>query len=147
MTEKCAECGVELPANSESVYCAKCDALLDKKFEKIEMNLIVYKEISDDEIAVLKKFDKEDIISLYLKLYDSYREDGDFNEYEAALLNKMQNVFELTAEEIGSDKIARYDETKAAEKRKPLDCIKCGKPVLKDDFVFCPYCGFRLGDV
>ena len=64
MTEKCAECGVELPANSESVYCAKCDAMLDKKFEKIEMTLIVYKEISDDEIAVLKKFDKEDIIKL-----------------------------------------------------------------------------------
>lgn len=144
MTEKCAECGVELPANAESVYCAKCDALLDKKFEKIEMNLIVYKEISEDEIAVLKKFDKEDIIGLYLKLYDNYREDGDFNEYEAAILNKIQNVFGLTEAEIGSDKIAHYDKTKAAEKRKPLDCIKCGKAVLKDDFVFCPYCGFRL---
>ena len=124
MTEKCAECGVELPANSESAYCAKCDAILDKKFEKIEMNLIVYKEISNDEIAVLKKFDKEDIISLYLKLYDSYKEDGDFNEYEAALLNKMQDVFELTAEEIGSDKIVHFDKTKTAKKRKPLDCIK-----------------------
>ncbi len=147
MTEKCAECGVELPANSESAYCAKCDAILDKKFEKIEMNLIVYKEISNDEIAVLKKFDKEDIISLYLKLYDSYKEDDDFNEYEAALLNKMQDVFELTAEEIGSDKIVHFDKTKTAKKRKPLGCIKCGKPVLKDDFVFCPYCGFHLGDI
>ncbi|MDD3521120.1 MAG: zinc-ribbon domain-containing protein [Actinomycetota bacterium] len=144
MTEKCAECGVELPENSESVYCAKCDAILDKKFEKIEMNLIVYKEISNDEIEVLKKFDKEDIVSLYLKLYDSYREDGDFNEYEASLLNKIQSVFALTEKEIGSDKIVHFDGTKATKKRKPLECIKCGKPVLQDDFVFCPYCGFRL---
>ena len=39
------------------------------------MNLIVYKELSDSEIAILNKFDKEDIIELYLKLFESYRED------------------------------------------------------------------------
>ncbi len=147
MTEKCVECGAVLPASSDSIYCARCDEILDKKFEKIEMNLIVYKEISDNEISVLKKFEKEDIINLYLKLYDSYLEDGDFNEYEAALLNKLQNVFSITEKEIGKDKVIHFDAAKAAEKKKPLVCIKCNKPVLKDDFVFCPYCGFKLGDV
>jgi DNA-directed RNA polymerase subunit RPC12/RpoP len=147
MTEKCVECGAELLANSDSVYCAKCDEILDKKFEKIEMNLIVYKEISDDELGVLKKFEKEDIINLYLKLYDSYIEDGDFNEYETAILNKLQNVFGITEKEIGKDKVAHFNPTQASEKKKPLVCIKCNKPVLKDDFVFCPYCGFKLGDV
>ncbi len=144
MTEKCLECGAELPASSESAYCARCDAMLDKKFEKIEMNLIVYKEISNDEIDVLKKFDKEDLINLYLKLYDSYIEDGDFDVYEAGILNKLQAVLGLTEAEIGSDKVAHFDESKATGNKKPLSCIKCGKPVLQEDFIFCPYCGFRL---
>ena len=36
MTEKCVECGAVLPASSDSIYCARCDEILDKKFEKIE---------------------------------------------------------------------------------------------------------------
>jgi len=144
MSEKCAECGRDLPVNSESIYCSKCDALLDKKFDLIEMNLIVYKELSDAEIETLNKFDKEDIINLYLKLFDSYREDGDFDKYEAAILNKIQNVFNLTEKEIGGDKVVKFDKTKIVKKHKPLVCIKCNKPILKDDFVFCPYCGFKL---
>ncbi|MCE5329010.1 hypothetical protein LLG07_01545 [bacterium] len=145
MTEKCEECGKDLPADSESSYCPKCDALLDKKFDLIEANLIVYKELSDAEIEILNKFDKEDIINLYLKLHDSYKEDGDFNEYECAILNKIQNVFSLTEKEIGSDKVVKFDGSKVIKKRKPTECIKCSKPVLKEDFVFCPYCGIRLG--
>jgi DNA-directed RNA polymerase subunit RPC12/RpoP len=144
MAKKCAECGVDLPENSESNYCSRCDELLDKKFDAIEMNLIVYKELSDSEIAILNKFDKEDIIELYLKLFESYREDGDFDQYEASILNKIQNVFNLTEKEIGSDKVVKFDESKIVKKHKPLECIKCNKPILKDDFVFCPYCGIRL---
>lgn len=144
MAKKCAECGVDLPGNSESNYCSRCDELLDKKFDAIEMNLIVYKELSDSEIAILNKFDKEDIIELYLKLFESYREDGDFDQYEASILNKIQNVFNLTEKEIGSDKVVKFDESKIVKKHKPLECIKCNKPILKDDFVFCPYCGIRL---
>jgi len=144
MTEKCAECGKDLPVDSESSYCPKCDALLDKKFDLIEANLIVYKEISDAEIETLNKFDKEDIKDLYLRLFDIYVEDGDFNEYECAILNKIQNVFNLTEKEIGRDKIVKFDESKVVKKRKPTECIKCSKPILKEDFVFCPYCGIRL---
>lgn len=144
MTEKCAECGRDLPVNSESIYCTKCDALLDKKFDLIETNLVVYKELSDAEIATLNKFDREDIVNMYLKLFDSYREDGDFDKYEAAILNKIQNAFNLAEKEIGSDKVVKFDASKIVKKHKPLECIKCNKPVLKEDFVFCPYCGFRL---
>ena len=144
MSEKCEECGKDLPENSESSYCPKCDALLDKKFDLIETNLKVYKEISEAEIATLNKFDKEDIIDLYKRLYESFKEDGDFNEYECAILNKIQNVFSLTEKEIGSDKVVKFDGSKAIKKRKPTECIKCSKPILKEDFVFCPYCGIRL---
>jgi len=145
MTEKCAECGKDLPLNSESIYCSKCDVLLDKKFDMVETNLIVYKELSDSEIATLNKFDREDIVNLYLKLFESYREDGDFDQYEAAVLNKIQNIFNLTEKDIGSDKVVKFDASKkTVKKQKLLECIKCGKPVLKEDFVFCPYCGFRL---
>ncbi len=144
MTEKCEECGKDLPADSESSYCPKCDALLDKKFDLIEMNLKVYKEISDAEIVTLNKFDKEDIVDLYIRLHESFKENGTFNEYECAILNKIQNVFNLTESEIGIDKVVKFDASKVIKKHKPLECIKCNKPVLKEDFVFCPYCGIKL---
>lgn len=144
MLEKCVECGKDIPASSDSQYCAKCDAVLDKKFASIEANLIVFKEINDAEIATLNKFAKEDIIELYLKLYASFKEDGIFDQYEAAILNKLQKVFEISEKEIGSDKVVKFDESLIAKKQKKLECIKCGKPVLKEDFMFCPYCGFSL---
>jgi Zn finger protein HypA/HybF involved in hydrogenase expression len=144
MTEKCAECGKDIPENSDSQYCSKCDAILDKKFSAIEANLLVFKEISDAEVATLNKFAKEDLIELYLKLYASFKEDGIFDQYESAILNKLQKVFEITESEIGSDKVVKFDESKIIKKKKKLECIKCGAPVLKEDFLFCPYCGFSL---
>ena len=118
--------------------------MLDKKFDLIEANLIVFKELSDAEIATLNKFDKADIVDLYLGLFDSYEEDGDFNEYECAILNKIQKVFNLTEKEIGSDKVVKFDESKIDKKHKRLECIKFNRPVLKEDFIFCPYCGIKL---
>ena len=142
--EKCAECGKDIPENSDSQYCSKCDAILDKKFSSIEANLLVFKEITDAEIETLNKFAKEDVIELYLKLYDSFKEDGIFDQYESAILNKLQKVFEITEKEIGSDKVIKFDESLIIKKQKKLECIKCRKPVLKADFLFCPYCGFSL---
>ena len=142
--EKCEECGKDIPASSDSAYCPKCDAILDKKFSSIEANLIVFKEITEAEIVTLNKFAKEDIIELYLKLYNSFKEDGIFDQYEAAILNKLMKVFEITEKEIGSDKVVKFDESKIIKKQKKLECVKCGKPVLKEDFLFCPYCGFSL---
>ncbi|MHB9129087.1 MAG: hypothetical protein ACYC3T_12910, partial [Candidatus Humimicrobiaceae bacterium] len=133
-----------ISVNSDSLYCAKCDALLDKKFASIEANLIVFKEITDAEIVTLNKFAKEDLIELYLKLYASFKEDGIFDQYESAILNKLQKVFEITEKEIGSDKVVKFDQSQIIKKQKKLECIKCGKPVLKEDFIFCPYCGFSL---
>jgi Zn finger protein HypA/HybF involved in hydrogenase expression len=142
--EKCAECGKDIPESSDSQYCLKCDAMLDKKFSSIEANLLVFKEITEPEIVILNKFAKEDIIELYLKLYDSFKEDGIFDQYESAILNKLQKVFEITEKEIGSDKVVKFDESQIIKKKKKLECIKCGAPVLKEDFLFCPYCGFSL---
>ena len=142
--EKCAECGKDIPVSSDSQYCAKCDAMLDKKFSSIEANLIVFKEIADSEIEILNKFDKEDIIELYLKLYDSFKEDGIFDKYESVILNKLRKVFEITEKEIGSDKVVKFDEALIVKKQKKLVCLKCNAPVLKEDFLFCPYCGFSL---
>jgi Zn finger protein HypA/HybF involved in hydrogenase expression len=142
--EKCAECGRDIPESSESQYCPKCDAILDKKFSSIEANLLVFKEITEAEIVTLNKFAKEDIIELYLKLYGSFKEDGVFDQYESAILNKLQKVFEITEKEIGSDKVVKFDESMIIKKQKKLECIKCSKPVLKEDFLFCPYCGFSL---
>ena len=142
--EKCAECGKDIPQSSDSQYCPKCDAILDKKFSSIEANLLVFKEISDTEIETLNKFAKEDIIELYLKLHESFKEDGVFDQYESAILNKIMKVFEITESEIGADKVVKFDESLIIKKQQKLECIKCGAPVLKEDFLFCPYCGFAL---
>ena len=145
MINKCAECGKNLPENSEEEYCTRCDEMLDKKFDDIESNLIVYKELADYEIEILNKFAKEDIVDLYIRLFDSYREDGDLDEYECALLNRVQDLFNLTEEEIGAERVAKMDASKTVKNNKNTECIKCGKPVLQADFLYCPYCGHHFG--
>jgi len=143
MAKECVECGKKLPDSSESMYCSKCDELLDRKFDEIQSNIIVFKELRDDEIEILNKFDKEDIIELYLEVYESLREDGKFNEDEGRILNKIQKEFNLTEEDIGKDKIVNIKDCRKIKKENKLVCYKCEKP-LKEEFSFCPYCGKKI---
>jgi predicted amidophosphoribosyltransferase len=140
MTKKCVECGKEIKEETDSDYCKACDEKLDKQFESIEDNISVYKELLPNEIAVLDKFEKEDIIELYIRVFNSFKDQGDFTEEQAKVLNKIKETFELKESEVGKDRIVKYTEVKKVSSDECPDCRK----KVKEEFIYCPYCGVRL---
>jgi Zn finger protein HypA/HybF involved in hydrogenase expression len=144
MTEYCQECGKELPDSSESFYCKECDKLLDKKFDEIEVNVAIYKELRDEEIETLNKFEKEDIIDFYSNMYKKFREDGELKKDEVRILNKIKSIFNLTDKDIKIKKSTAPEKKHSnIKKDNGLKCSKCGKQVKKE-FKLCPYCGAKL---
>jgi len=143
MAKQCIECGKEIKEETDSSYCAKCDEMLDKKFEAIEDNIIVYKELMENEVAILNKFEKEDIVEMYGRVYDKFREEGEFTEDQARVMNQIISTFGLSASDVGEDKIIEYKEGTHAKKIDKDKCPDCGKDI-KEDFNLCPYCGYKL---
>ncbi len=144
MTEYCQECGKKLPDSSESFYCKECDELLDKKFDEIEVNVAIYKELRDEEIETLNKFEKEDIIDFYLSMYKKFKEDGELKKDEVRILNKIKSIFNLTDKDIKIEKSTAPEKKHSnIKKDNGAKCPKCGKQVKKE-FRLCPYCGAKL---
>ncbi len=142
MEKKCVECGKEIKEQTDSDYCQACDEKLDRQFESVEDNILIYKDLLPKEIDILNKFEKEDIIDLYKRAYDSFKSGGPFTEEQANILKKMAQTFNLKEDEIGSDRKVEYKEVKKVVKDACPNCD--GK--IKEDFIFCPYCAFRLKD-
>ena len=143
MKRKCAECGKLIPDSTESPYCENCDEMLDKKFDTIEDNIFIFKELRDNEIETLKKFDKGDIVELYLEVYSNFTKDGKLSENEVTVLKILQKEFELTEGDVGKERISAVEEgAKNIIPKKPV-CPECGKD-MKEEFSFCPYCGHKL---
>jgi hypothetical protein len=142
MAKVCIECGKEIKLETESPYCDKCDDMLDKRFEEIEGNIIVFKELMDKEIEILNKFEKEDIVELYLRVFEDFKLDGDFTEDQSRILNTIQKTFNLSENDIGKDKVVIFKES-PVKKIDKTKCPDCSKDV-KEDFNLCPYCGCRL---
>jgi len=143
MTKVCEECGKEIKEETESEYCSKCDDLLDKKFETIEDNILIYKELMPNEIEVLNKFENEDILELYIRVFDKFREEGKFTLEQINVLSIIRNTFNLKEDEIGRDRIIELSREELPKAVKRDTCLDCGKPV-KEEFNFCPYCGCRI---
>lgn len=142
--DRCIECGKILKDKTYEPYCKECDEKLDRQFDNIEDNMIIYKELLDNEIEILKKFDGDDIKDLFKRVYKKLSgEEGGLKKESIIVLNKLKNSFKLNEPEMG---LAKLPDLKEAKKNKPKDiCPECNKKV-KEDFNLCPYCGYRLKD-
>jgi len=140
--ERCEECGKVLKDKSHEPYCEQCDEKLDKQFDDIEDNILIYKELLDSEIKVLEKFEDTDIKDLFKRVYEKLsREEGGLKEESIVVLNKLKRSFNLKESELG---IKELSEIREIKKAKPKDqCPECDKKI-KEDFNLCPYCGYRL---
>lgn len=140
--ERCEECGKVLKDKSHEPYCKQCDEKLDKQFDDIEDNILIYKELLDSEIKVLEKFEDTDIKDLFKRVYEKLsREEGGLKEESIVVLNKLKRSFNLKESELG---IKELSEIREIKKAKPKDqCPECDKKI-KEDFNLCPYCGYRL---
>ncbi|MBN1298677.1 MAG: zinc-ribbon domain-containing protein [Actinobacteria bacterium] len=143
MGKKCLECGKEIKEETDSPYCAKCDEKLDRQFEMVEDNILIYKELMPNEIDILNKFEKEDIIDLYIRVFDKFKSEGDFTAEQITVLNNIKTTFGITDSEAGKDRVVEFKEEAKPKTFKKDTCIDCGKKI-KEDFNFCPYCGSRL---
>ncbi|GAG60994.1 MAG: zinc ribbon domain-containing protein [Actinobacteria bacterium] len=142
--ERCEECGKVLKDKSYEPYCKQCDEKLDKQFDGIEDNILIYRELLDSEIKVLEKFEDTDIKDLFKRVYEKLsREEGGLKKESIVVLNKLKRSFSLKESELG---IGKLPEIKEIKKSKPKDqCPECDKKI-KEDFNLCPYCGYRLKD-
>jgi len=143
MTEKCQECGKELKDASHAPYCKECDEKLDKQFDLIEDNIIIYKELRDNEVEILNKFEKEDIVDLFKRVYKKFKEEGGLKEDSIIILNKIKDTFKLKDSELGTGELPQIKESKKDRLLKSNQCPGCEKKIQKD-FNLCPYCGYKL---
>jgi len=143
MEKKCLECGKEIKEKTDSPYCAKCDEKLDKQFEIVEDNILIYKEIMPNEIELLNKFEKEDIVDLYVRVFEKFREEGPITAEQASVLNNMQNTFGITESDVGKEKIVEFKPDSLPKAAVKDTCLDCGKKI-QEDFSYCPYCGCRI---
>jgi Zn finger protein HypA/HybF involved in hydrogenase expression len=141
---KCQECGRVLRGDSTEPYCKACDEKLDKQFDIIEDNIIIYKELLDSEIEILRKFEDSDIEDLFKKVYEKLSgEEGGLKKEGIAVLSKLKNAFDLKESKLGIQKLAELKNHKKSKQKN--NCPECNRKI-KQSFVFCPYCGYKLKD-
>lgn len=141
---RCEECGRVLKDDSTEPYCKACDEKLDRQFDTIEDNIIIYKELMDSEIETLKKFEDSDIEDLFKNVYEKLsKEEGGLKQESIAVLNKLKRSFNLKESKLGVEELA---ESKGKRKSKQKNnCPECNRRI-KQSFSFCPYCGYKLKD-
>lgn len=140
--EKCEECGKILKDKSHVPFCQKCDEKLDNQFDTIEDNILIYKELLDTEIEILKRFEEEDVRDLFKRVYNKLtQEEGGLKQESILVLNKLKKSFNLSETGLG---LSKLPEAKSVKSLKPKDqCPQCAKKI-KEDFNLCPYCGYKI---
>ncbi len=142
--EKCEECGKVLKDLSHEPYCQQCDEKLDRQFDTIEDNMLIFKELLDSEIEILKRFENEDIEDLFKRVYNKLaKEAGGLKQECVRVLNKLKKAFSLNETALDLNKLPEIKDIKST---KPKDqCPQCNKKI-KEDFNLCPYCGYKIND-
>ena len=141
--EKCVECGKVIKDESHAPYCKACDEKLDKQFDTIEDNVLIFKELLDSEIETLKKFETEDIVEFFKRIYKKFKDAGNLNNESLIVLNKLKDSFNLVESKMGIPQIPEVKETKEDKLLKNNQCPGCEKGIQKD-FNLCPYCGYKI---
>lgn len=140
--EKCEECGKVLKDKSYEPYCKQCDEKLDKQFDDIEDNILIYRELLDSEIKTLEKFEDSDISDLFKRVYGKLsKEEGGFKQESILVLNKLKNAFNLKESELSIGKLPELKRVKKSKQKNK--CPECNRKI-KQDFNLCPYCGYKL---
>lgn len=142
--EKCEECGRILKDKSTEPYCKQCDEKLDKQFDSIEDNIVIFKELLDSEIKILEKFEDSDIKDLFKRVYDKLsKEEGGLKQDGIAVLSKLKSSFNLKESELGIGKFPEFKDVKKPKQKN--HCPGCNRKI-KESFNLCPYCGYKLKD-
>jgi hypothetical protein len=141
--ERCVECGKVIKDESHAPYCKACDEKLDKQFDTIEDNILIFRELLDSEIEILGKFEQEDIEDLFKRVYKKFKDDNKLDNQSLIILNKLKDAFKIDEKKLGFSPIQVVKETREDKLLRNNQCPGCEKEIQKD-FNLCPYCGYKL---
>ena len=146
MAKLCVECGKEIKEETGSPYCTKCDDMLDRQFKSILDKIIINLELTENEITILNKFVKEDIIKLYLKVYKIFKEEGDFTKDQARVLNQILKTFNISENEVGKDFTSFFDneEKRIKEENATITPGNDLTSLFDIEEKRCPYCSAEI---
>jgi len=146
MAKFCQICGKKLSFFSGGTLCKECKdaqeaeiakrkAELSTELSNVQSEILNTKDITEQQIELLKKQDKKSLITLYSKLYEQFEADKELEEDEIKTLKKIQDAFNLSNEDVGfDDRVRPYIYVNAVRKEGTLPTlnlqIEGGSPVV-----------------
>lgn len=114
MAKFCQICGKKLSLFSGGTICKECKvdqeaevakkkAELSTELSNIQGEIVKNKDITEQQIELLKKQDKKSLINLYSKVYEKFEANKELDESEINTLKKIQDAFNLSNEEVNFD--------------------------------------------
>ena len=150
MAKLCKNCGKKLSFFTSETICTVCKIAHDKLYKerkrvyeselsKVEEEILAIKKITEQQLELLRRQDTQSVIEFYSRLYDQFEADKELEEQEIETLQKIQEAFSLTNEDIKFDeRIRPYIYVNAIKKEEKLPSIKLnieggGQVILKKD--------------
>jgi len=114
MAKYCQNCGKKLGLFAGGTLCKECkaaqeadivvkEAELYAELEKALEAITDSKDITEEQVALLKGKDKESLIGLYSEVYDAFEADKELDETEISTLKKIQDAFDLSNDDVNFD--------------------------------------------
>jgi tetratricopeptide (TPR) repeat protein len=117
-------------------------AELRNELKDIVSEIVKNKDIAEQQIELLKKQDKESLITFYSKVYEAFETDKELDESEINTLKKIQDTFSLSNDDVNFDERVRpYIYVYSVKKEGMLPTVNLriegGSPVIlrKDEIV------------
>ena len=114
MARFCVKCGKRLSFFSDGTLCKECKAAqeaeiarkkaeLSAELSNAQAEIVKNKDITEQQIELLKRQDKKWLIGVYSKVYEAFEADEELDESEINALKKIQDAFNLSNDEVNFD--------------------------------------------
>ncbi|MFH0859862.1 MAG: hypothetical protein V1921_01545 [Candidatus Altiarchaeota archaeon] len=106
----CNDCGEKLSFFSSLTggkLCDGCKSIYQSKLSNAEEEIFAKKNVTEQQLEILKKQEKKYLIKLYFRLFNHFEEDSEFDKAEIETLQKIQESFNLTNNEVRLDECLR----------------------------------------
>ncbi len=118
MARFCQKCGKKLGFFNSGPLCKECKAAqeaeaamkeleLQRELQSVQGEIVKNKDVTEQQIQVLRKQDKESLIDLYSEVYEAFEADNELDEIEINTLKKIQDAFGLTNDDVDFDDLVR----------------------------------------
>ncbi len=107
MARLCKNCGKKLSLFTKETICKECKTAYESKLFKVEKEILEIKKVTKEQLELIKKHDNQSVLELYSRLYDRFEADNELDEQEIETLDKIQEAFNLTNEDIKFDERIR----------------------------------------